>query len=523
MSSIAEKIKQKLEAFNQYNYEEPEEKDNYLSESEEEPKIELESLNIEKLKRNSLKLKETNEEFQTKYLIEKNIEICGNSQSCKNFEVERNTENNYLFAEKDLNYKINEYVTNKLNKQGILSPTIKNKKSLQNNKNYNLNRINLNIINNNNINNLNYHTNYSTDHTQNIDSNGKKSNFNYIELGNFCEETFDYAEDLVNTSSDNSSSILNCLKNQEKLVLSKKASSGSSEANNNNKNNQNDKSFNYNEKKNFTLQKISSFGNKESSEMENTKDFDEIEIKEKESFYYQKFEERSSYNISLKLNNEKEDNVEDNYNLITNRNDSIWRRIFMPSFYFLEEFIFVVLMISLLILDPVIIFILKLIDFIYEKLKNWYNNYNQNQNQNKYTKLDSSISNSNNNINNNNLLFYGEIEEIDFNNLENFNHNNLNNNNNFNYQRNTFCEKYFNYFFNNCVYKKQRNVIKICFIVIALVMNIYILTNVQEKATKLLLFFLNNLYLLYHTMDMYNEKLLNYTENLGWFKIMNSI
>jgi hypothetical protein len=31
------------------------------------------------------------------------------------------------------------------------------------------------------------------------------------------------------------------------------------------------------------------------------------------------------------------------------------------------------------------------------------------------------------------------------------------------------------------------------------------------------------LYLLYHTMDMYNQKLLNYTENMGWFKIMNSI
>jgi hypothetical protein len=483
MSIIAEKIKQKLEAFEQYYLEEPEENNSFISESEEEPKTELETINTERIKRNSTKLKEPKEEFINKYLNEKNIGLSANSHSCKDFQKENNhIKNNFLFLEKDFNYKINEYVSNKLNKQNLsLNSKNPEKKSQINNPNL------LNLNNINNKNNLNYQMNYSTDHSQNIDSNAKQSNFNYIELGYSCENTFDYFNEEINNLSSENKSILISLKQEEKIGLN---ASGSAESKI-----EKQKSNIFDENINFTLRKITSLG-KDSNEKTESEKFDEIELHERESFFYKKFEDDN-------FNENKNEESEKNFEAFKVNKNSLWRKFFLPSFYFIEEFIFVFLMVILLILDPIILIFLKFVDFIYTKINNHCIKKN-------YSKVDDVFIN-----NNNHLLFCCAIEEIDTKNIGNFYENRIYNV--------TLCEKYFNYFFNNCAYKKQRNIIKVSFIVIALLINLYILMNFQEKKTKLLLFFLNNLYLLYHTMDLFNEKLLNYTENIGWNKIINKI
>ncbi len=518
MSDIAERIKQKLEAFEQYNFEEREEKE--VSESEVEEQIiqseEEQIIEFENLKKDCVGFKESKDQYINEFLIEKNIELSEISQSCRNFEVEKN--DNYILLEKDINYKINEFVTNKLNRQSDLKQKNSSKQSLKNKKNSHLN-LNLNNIkiSSNSSNNNNYQTNYSTDHSQNIDSNRKKGNFNYIELGNSREESFDeYVGYFKNTSSENNSSILTSLEQEEKSELSKKASGAASDSSTNMKLYIH-KNTNYDEDYIFTLRKISSFGNKDKdsdSEKKDKNHFDEIEMKEKESFYYKKFEESNNHinYADIKSNNSKKAaaDEENNYNSSktenNNNNNSLCRKFLIPTFYFLEEFILVALMVILLFLDPIIILILKIVDYILSKFSNCFNNNKQ------YSKINEQ--NENNSNNNNHLLFCGEIEEIDFYNLENYDNP---------IPKATLTEKYFNYFFNNYVYKNQRNIIKICFIATALVMNIFILTTVEEKVSKILLFFLNNLYLLYHTMDIYNEKLLSHNENLGWFKIMNSI
>lgn len=491
MSSIAERIKQKLEAFDQYNLEETEENNTIQSETEDESKTVLETLNIERIKSNSVRLKESKEEYITKYINENNIELFAYSRSCKNFEKENfDKNNNLLLLENDINYKINEYVTSKLNMQALSSPG-KNSIKDSYNKKQSLILINKNYVNNNNNNNnLNYQTNYSTDHTQNIDNNEKIANFNYIELGNSCEDPFEYDADINNLSSHNMN-VMHTI-NHDETNINKASESNILRTFNR------EKSINFSENFNFTLRKLTSLG-KDSCENNEGKEFDEIILHDSESFFYQKFDEASN-----SINNNKNDKTS-----LTEENvkeKSLWRKIFLPSFYFLEEFMFISFMVLLLILDPIIVFFLKSFDFVYAKIFYCLN-------KNDYSKVDNVM---NNNNNNNHLLFCYEIEEIGFNKITNFDESIDNKNN-------TMYEKYFNYFFNNCSYKKQRNIIKITFIVIALLMNLYILTSFQEKSTKLILFFLNNLYLLYHTMDLYNEKLLNYTENIGWSKIINKI
>lgn len=175
-----------------------------------------------------------------------------------------------------------------------------------------------------------------------------------------------------------------------------------------------------------------------------------------------------------------------------------------------EEFLFVIIMIILLIIDPLIIFILKVLDCINIKCTKINNS---NIINNKYA--------SGNNYNNSNKFTHYLI--CDENDAEEMN-NNINDIDNFESNMNISCyEKYSNFVFNNYAYRKHRKTIKIVFIAIALVMNLIILTSIQDKFLKYVLFFLNNLYLLFHTMDIYNELLLGQTENLKWNNLLNEI
>ena len=89
--------------------------------------------------------------------------------------------------------------------------------------------------------------------------------------------------------------------------------------------------------------------------------------------------------------------------------------------------------------------------------------------------------------------------------------------------RNSLYEKYRNYFLNNFIYKKHCKIIKIICIGILLLMNIIILATIHSKTLKVLFFMLNNLYLLYHSLDIYNERLIGYSENQKWNNVLNEI
>ena len=92
---------------------------------------------------------------------------------------------------------------------------------------------------------------------------------------------------------------------------------------------------------------------------------------------------------------------------------------------------------------------------------------------------------------------------------------------NFENGKNFSCYQVYNsLFFDNTICKNYRKGIKSIFIAISLFINIIILVSNMEKMLYTLLFFLNNLYLIFHTMDLYNEKLIRYTEKIQMDSLM---
>lgn len=143
----------------------------------------------------------------------------------------------------------------------------------------------------------------------------------------------------------------------------------------------------------------------------------------------------------------------------------------------------------LLFIDPIMVITLKLIDFIKEKFSKTNKN-DDSQSNDSYSNLPSDCDNKLN-------------EELD-------NQNDM-----------TYFERYNNLFFNNAIFKTYRKKIKATFIGISLFINVLILTSHMEKEIFTLLFFLNNLYLLFHTMDLYNENLIRFTEDVQWKSLIN--
>jgi len=472
MLSIAEKIKLKLQDLEQYNVDEVEEKSDNNIDSEDDSKSDIEVVNEEKFRRKSMDVPEPKQEFLQNYLIEKKIEIHENSQSCKNLEIEnKNDISIKIISEKDINYKINECVYNKLNRNNMIS-TIKN----SNNKIKQNKKVSFPTTSNKNYP-VNFQTNYSTDHTQSIDGNAKHYNFNYVELGNTNEDNFYYDENFLNSENNNN---INYTKLQYKNDINPSIENPSIH---------NNLVKDYN--KAFTL--APNFHSEDSDECndENVKEyFNVINLDDREKLDYRKINEKNINNFE--------------YNKVmiesTKKDKKIsWK--FTTFIYFLEELLYCIMMVFLLILNPLIILILKLIDFIKEKLKNYNENKNLKQAESNNEQFDYQIGKSH-------LLYCGDIDEIEYDNIENLN--------NFN-RILGYYERYDNFFFNNCEYRRYRKIIKISFIVFSLFFDFIILTNIEDKNFKLLMFFINNLYLLYHTLDFYNEKLFGNYENFNLY------
>ncbi len=510
MLSIAEKIKLKLADLEKYNIEDPEDNYSYLNDSEEESNKDNKILNLEEIELNSLKEdKPLNAIINNKVNIENNIESKEKLVKQEDKDNKHNFLNNNLLTN-DLNFKINEFVNNKINRKSI-------KEDINSNLNSEQKRKSINIVKKNSQ--LNYQNNYSTDLSQDIDINQKFNTYNYVELGEIHKVENLYGseqeEEDINVSFKNNNS------NFTKTNFEReKKYSGSTCATNeildyrnnynlNRKNRENDidniitRNQNEIKKRSFVVLKEECkqlFENKNTNE----NNFDEINLLDKKSFNNEKMNDNIIYrNNRITSENQIFTLMDINDINDIDSNQSEFRRSALHIIEFIVQMLFILMMICLLLLDPLIIFLLKLIDYIRESI----DKYSKNKHLN--TKA------SNKNGSENHLLFCSEIEEIDFNNLENFE--------NIRDRNLTLYERYLNYFFNNGEYKNQRRIIKISFIVISLLINICILSLIENKIYKLLFFFVNNLYLLYHTMDVYNERLLGYTDNLKWSNILNKV
>lgn len=485
MSSIAERIKFKLEALEKYNFDEQADQESNYSEVREESVLEVELLNLENLEKDSsFTQKETEEMFQ-KYLSEKD---SLNSNKQYFFEVEK------MKMENNLNYKYNDdkYFNGRIDGNSLKFLLKKNEEAYLNQ----ASEKNFKFQSNQFKSYSNSQSNYSTDFTKNFESNKKTQNHNYCELEDFAkenifncdeEEYFEKSDMYLNIDNSKCESSFN-KKTFESIrsVSSKRYSESKASENQMNLREilnygSNDNPHSYNNE----INPHKTFSENSNEELNSNKNSDD------ENFFYNRISDGNNSDALKTTTQSKNSEASEPIR-------------FFVFFSFIEELLFVFMMIFLLILDPIIILILKIADWVIQKI-------NMIKGSNKYFLLDKNKTNTNFC---NHLLICGEIEEVDF--KHNFDH----------FENKIFFslyEKYFDYFFNNCGYKKLRKTIKICFISISLFLNLIIIRSFVEKNSKILLFFLNNLYLLYHTMDIYNENLLGYSESVRWSNILEKI
>jgi hypothetical protein len=222
----------------------------------------------------------------------------------------------------------------------------------------------------------------------------------------------------------------------------------------------------------------------------NNKNNENIINKNQESS--KKLDIKNSNNIKINNSNRNNDNYNNKKNILN---------LISCNLTCLKKLFLLITLFILLIIDPIIIILLKIIDLIkfYKNKSKREINENENQYKENYIKIE-------------NLP-----EEL--NNIKNNINDNINENNTFEDEKNlTYNERYYNFFFSNQICKIYRKRIKSIFIGASLFANILILaynTN-MENYKFILIFFLNNLYLLYHTLDLYNDKLIKYMKNINW-------
>ena len=157
---------------------------------------------------------------------------------------------------------------------------------------------------------------------------------------------------------------------------------------------------------------------------------------------------------------------------------------------------FVIIFIVFLVFDPLIILILKIIDGLIIKISQF-------KFSNKYSVIDINTKNTSNR-----LLIFEEIDSIDLDNCENINKSSLYHN---------YSKIFFEYF----AYINLRKIKKICFIGISLFMN-FIILMVLRKIVLKYCYYAWIIYICY-VMDICNEKLAGYSEDLIWSNILEQI
>jgi hypothetical protein len=224
------------------------------------------------------------------------------------------------------------------------------------------------------------------------------------------------------------------------------------------------------------------------------------------------------YSNTLKTNNS---NYANSYN--DNNNISKISNLISCSSNSLKKSLLISTLFILLLFDPIITISLKIIDLIKIKLSNKKSkiggNEKENENENEGNNLEK-IQNENqfieNYINIENLP--DKMKSLNNNNYNNYDTNNDDNKeNSFENEKNlTYYERYYNFFFINQISKNYRKAIKSIFIGISLFGNLLILASNMEKFKFVSIFFLNNLYLLYNTLDLYNDELIIFAESAKW-------
>jgi hypothetical protein len=234
------------------------------------------------------------------------------------------------------------------------------------------------------------------------------------------------------------------------------------------------------------------------SEKESENDNDNSNVKDncnendnrKESIYHDDNYNNSEYTFD-------NDNINDILNLskrnsrvkfLINNEENLNNSCSEKFFNCLGVGFLIIFLIILSIIEPVIVIFLKFIDFIKVKISKKNRGINEiketnqsNNEENFYTNLPSNADN--------------ELIE----NLEN--------------ETNLTCyERYYNLFNENKTFKYYRKYVKWLFITICFLLNILILTSNLEEVIYVSSFFMNNLFLLYHAMDLYNENLKFYSD-----------
>lgn len=320
-------------------------------------------------------------------------------------------------------------------------------------------------------------------------------NFNYMELGNSIDEK-DSETDNDNEEENDKFYYRESFYNSDNVKLNKIV----------------EKKFDY--KKSNSLKYENKFNSSRMPSMRKSnlkhQKFSSLGIAErfftnKENNFNENFDCEKNINID---NNEKENDLYKNKprvkfsnylcNESNNNKTSESEKEVAEKFYDCIGKSFVLLFLFILLaFDPFVVICLKIVDLIVLKFcSNKINNTNT-ESQESYSNLTNENSN---------------LDETENNSLESIDS-----------QEPSvgFYEKYNNYFFVNKYFKEYRKVMKSVFIGISLMLNILILTSNLEKTSFTLIFFLNNLYLLFHTMDLYNQNLMRYTEKIKWNSLLH--
>lgn len=469
MSRLTEKIRLKFDSLENNNFYENEDEESILYDIEYHSNKELEDLYKKSFDINSEFSYTEKEESIHKFLDDKVIPFsCYMENSIENSQNEKLDKNNNKIYQYDLLNHINNFDSNCKNIRNFIP---------FNEKKYQLSSDKMRIYSNN-------FSNYSTDLTKNFESNKKLQGYNYCEFDNLDNEK------IINNDNFETSIFRS---NLELILEEDKKAFYISSINSNKKSN---------ESKNYVKMELNNL-----IENGTEKDFSDISNKgviehniisedlvfksypnqssESENFYYQKIcEEIKTTEIFKSPLQTKYTDFSDN-------------KILFTFFSFFQKVFIILIFIILLVLDPLIILILKIINCIKNQAKEFK--------KEKYSKIQ-------NNINNHNSKHLMICEEIDSLSLKSYID-----------EDSSLYKSYIKIFLENCFYKKITYFIKIFFIIILFILSFIIIVTVKEKSTKVLLFFLNNLYLLYHISDIYNENLVSYSENLKWSNILERI
>ncbi len=508
MSTIEERIKQKLKDLEQYLDEEDEENKNSINCSSDE-NSEFETINIDQPYTNILDNEESKNEFAySKFSKDNlNLHILPVSYSSKNFtnkETLIKNKNNiiydkYAFPANKTNSKSEQilcikpenkycYYKKKTDLLNLNSPSASKVYKYSHTLYKDENRTNQGKSL------LNFLTNYSTNSTRNLECKNKRKSYDYVKLNDDCTNSeINYEEEYLNTLKTEKEDIYSVEIENREMSSTNTATKINGIYFNNNE-----------EEKYMTLQSVLAYElndivyNDLAKEQIESKEINSID---KGSFFYQKFND--NYTDALITSTDDSKNSDNNISKT---------RYFLNFFSVIEKILFVFFLFLLIALDPLITILLKLIDYFYEKYSKCINNYKNNV---KTTYGDIERYNSQNN----HLLICTEIEEPEFIDNLNFCNENFENGSG---RSLTLYEKYIELvYFRD--YKKEKKIIKIAFVIFLFLFNIYIWENIHDKVKRLLIFFLSNAFLLYYTFDLYKECLFSNFQNMKWNDLLKMI